>query len=201
MEGSNTHIQPEEIKDLVEAKEHLEKNQSVVLRRSGSIEYSEEIVPKRSASEQVEAYAKLNKKQKQRIKQLEREILDANKETFADKEVLLDEVRTLLNDFKLNRAILEMLLSREELATLQRNAVYNDEKEFYELARFMMKEKRSTLPKLSLTKGSSNRPSINGDPQTEPIEQKTSIKCLPPNTKEPSIRDSFCLNNIIKEAK
>jgi len=83
-----------------------------VLTRCASIELSDEIVPKRPLSEQLEAYTKLDRKQKQRIKQLEREIVDANKEIFADKEVLLDEVRTLTSDSKLNRAILEILLSK-----------------------------------------------------------------------------------------
>lgn len=129
-------------------------------------------MPKKSVAEQIEAYTKLDRKQKQRIQQLERDIQDANKEIFADKEVLLDEVRTLGNDWKQGRAILDMLLSKQEIAMLQSKAIYNEEKEQFEIDKYIMREKRQSLPKLAISK----RASLNEKQET--TEPKLSIKCL-----------------------
>jgi hypothetical protein len=65
------------------------------------------------------------------------------------------------------------------------------------LAKFSLKDKRPSLPKLELHKVN------NSSDKLDPIKagvKKISIKCIG-NLAEPGSKDSFCLNNIIKEAK
>lgn len=76
--------------------------------------------------DQLEHFKKLVKKQKQKIRSLECDVKDINYENYKDKEELLEEIRCLNKETKMQACILGMLLTKEELDIVRSVCEYRD---------------------------------------------------------------------------
>lgn len=88
------------------------------------------------------------KKQKQKIKSLECDLKDINYENYKDKEELLEEIRSLNKETKMQSCIMSMLLTKEELEIIKSACEYRDESQEYKVPPFYFKSKKLVFPKV-----------------------------------------------------
>ena len=99
--------------------------------------------------DQLEHFKKLVKKQKQKIRSLECDVKDINYENYKDKEELLEEIRCLNKETKMQACILGMLLTKEELDIVRSVCEYRDESQEYRVPPFYFKNKKLVFPKVN----------------------------------------------------
>jgi len=107
-----------------------------------------------SMQEEVDAQRKIIKKLRKKLKDANNEIKDLHREHELNKEDLLDTIRLLERDIKINNAIMAYLLSPEELEKIRAKARWHDDRNEFMVPPFVVRAKKVKFPKLGFNQGS-----------------------------------------------
>jgi hypothetical protein len=167
----------------------------------------DEMIVEGIKEDQLEHFKKLVKKQKQKIKSLECDLKDINYENYKDKEELLEEIRSMNKETKMQNCILGMLLTKEELEIIKSVCEYKEESQEYRVPPFYFKNKKLVFPKVNETQGldlakdfKENRDLVfeKKEEAGNPRENRDTSIQKSNNEKENS---EYSLNSVIKNAK
>ena len=109
-----------------------------------------------SLQEEVEEQRKIIRKLRKKYKSALAEIKDLEREHELNKEDLLDTIRLLEKDIKINNAIMLNLLSPEELNKVRARARWRDDRNEFYIPPFVVANKKAKFPKLPHHQGNLN---------------------------------------------
>jgi len=98
--------------------------------------------------EEVDEQRKIIKRLRKKYKEATNEIKDLAREHELNKEDLLDTIRLLERDIKINNAIMAYLLSPEELDKIRAKARWHDDRNEFVVPPFILRAKKVNFPKL-----------------------------------------------------
>jgi len=99
--------------------------------------------------EEVDEQRKVVKRLRKKYKDAMNEIKDLGKEHELNKEDLLDTIRLLERDVKINNAIMNYLLSPEELEKIRAKARWQDDRNEFVVPPFLLRGKKVKFPKIN----------------------------------------------------
>ncbi|KAL4508835.1 hypothetical protein ABPG73_006221 [Tetrahymena malaccensis] len=102
----------------------------------------------KSLQEEVSQLRENNKILRKKLKQALEEVKDLQNEHEDDKEELLDTIRHLELTDKLNKAIIDMLLTRTEYEMIKSQSTFDEDSNSYKVPPFFFKNKEIRFPKL-----------------------------------------------------
>ena len=157
--GKNTQQDPEEKRQYQEMLQKLKKQeqeQAELIREKEKKEEEALLAEKKYASlqEEAEDLRKMIKKLSKKLQITQQEIKDIDREQEYQKAELLDTIRLLERDIKMNNAIMTFLVSPEELKKITGHARWSDDSNEFVIPKFVIKVKKAKLP--SLPMGNSN---------------------------------------------
>lgn len=98
--------------------------------------------------EEAEALRKTADKLRKKYMSLQREVHDFDRDQEYYKGELLDNIRLLEREVKINNAIMAFLLSPNEMEQVRGNSTWSDERNEFVIPRFQIKVKKQKLPNL-----------------------------------------------------
>jgi kinesin family protein 3/17 len=122
-----------------------------------------------SLQDEVDDMRKLVKRLRKKYKNGQKEITDLDRENEYNKGEMLDTIRLLERDVKVNNAIMTYLLSPEELDKVRSKAQWSDDRNEFLIPRFILKVKKQKLPQLPGINSNNNNNGRARD--TSPNEQ------------------------------
>jgi len=106
--------------------------------------------------EEVDEQRKIIKRLRKKYKEAVGEVKDLAREHELNKEDLLDTIRLLERDIKINNAIMAYLLSPEELEKIRAKARWHDDRNEFVVPPFILRAKKVNFPKLGRNQGNSS---------------------------------------------
>jgi len=145
---------PEEKKkyqDMMQKLKDQHQKQEELLKLQAQKEEEVVVAEKKYASlqEEVDEQRKVVKRLRKKYKDAMNEIKDLEKEHELNKEDLLDTIRLLERDVKINNAIMNYLLSPEELEKIRAKARWQDDRNEFVVPPFILRAKKVKFPKLN----------------------------------------------------
>jgi Kinesin motor domain len=137
----------QEMLNKLKTQEQLQ--QKLLEERQKKEEEAQEVEKKyANLQEEAEEVRKIAKKLRKKYKSLQAEIKDFDRDQEYYKGELLDTIRSLERDVKINNAIMAFLLSPFELEKIRSNSNWSEEKNEFIVPKFQLKVKKAKLPQL-----------------------------------------------------
>ena len=144
---------PEEKKQYLEMLNKLksqEQQQEALLQEKQKKEEEALMAEKKfvNLQEEAEELRKMVKKMKKKLISTQKDIKDIDREHEYNKAELLDTIRLLERDIKINNAIMTYLVSPDELRKITGSAKWSDDRNEFTIPKFIIKVKKQKLPSL-----------------------------------------------------
>ena len=154
--STNEGSEKQKYVEMAEKMKHQEKDHDTLLRERQQKEDELMGIGKKygSLQEEAEEQKKLIKKLRRKYKSAAHEVKDIGREHELDKEDLLDTIRLLEKDVRINSAIIAFMLNDEEQDKLRARAKWRDDLNEYIVPPFVLSRKNKVgFPKLQHHQG------------------------------------------------
>jgi len=143
----------ENYQKMVERLQEQEKIHQQILQDRNKKEEEALLIEKKygTLQDEVLEQRQLIKKLRKKYKQSQQEIKDLQQEYELEKEDLLDNIRILENEVKINSCILNFILTPKQFSSIRAKLVWQDDLNDFVIPSYMQKDKKSFLPKVIQT--------------------------------------------------